>query len=152
MLNQICANIKNYFTFKDDIHVGDFSVTNGIIVPLFDIQTDYIRIVGSHKNDGVHIRGEEGFNLADEGTFHGAVWVMSPPADFLALVAEIEAWQAKYGGVTSENMSPFQSESFAGYSYSKGTGGVASASVSSVPTWQSTYASRLNPYRRIRVI
>ena len=150
MIGEICAELKNYFTYDADKHIGDFTISNSAISPSFDLPTDYIRIVGSRLNDGVHKKKNGSFQLVDE-SFHGGIWVMSPPADFLALVAEIEAWQAKYGGVSSENMSPFQSESFGGYSYSKSSGGSASGSGSSVPTWQSTYASRLNMYRRARL-
>ena len=89
--------------------------------------------------------------LRDE-SFHGAVWVMSPPADFLALVGEIETWQDKYGGVDSTAMSPFTSESFGGYSYSKASGGSTEGGASSVPTWQSTFASKLKLYRRINAL
>ena len=151
MLNAICAEIKNYFTWEGDKHFGDFTIENGVLTPSFDIPTDYIRIVGSHKNDGVHKRGENGFVLVDEGKFHGAVWVMSPPADFLALVAEIEAWQAKNGGLDSQAMSPFNSESFGGYSYSKSGGGTASGSASGAASWVAAYNGRLNIYRRIRL-
>lgn len=151
MLDTICAEIRNYFTYDKDKHIGDFAIIGGVITPSFDIATDYIRIVGSHKNDGVHKRGTEGFSLVDEPEFHGAIWVMSPPAAFLLLVAEIDAWQAKYGSVNSEAMSPFNSESFAGYSYTKGSRLSNSNSNGGYPTWQSIYASRLNPYRRIRV-
>lgn len=152
MLSEICAEIKNYFTWEQDKHIGDFSISGGQIAPSFDIPTDYIRIVGSHLNDGVHKRGENGFDLTDEGEFHGAVWVMSPPADFIALVGEIAAWQTKYSGVDSVVMSPFQSESFGGYSYSKASGGSGSgAGSSSVPNWESVFASRLKIYRRIRL-
>ena len=150
MIGEICAELKNYFTYDADKHIGDFTISNSAISPSFDLPTDYIRIVGSRLNDGVHKKKNGSFQLVDE-SFHGGIWVMSPPADFLALVAEIEAWQAKYGGVSSENMSPFQSESFGGYSYSKSSGGSASGGGSSVPTWQSTYASRLNMYRRARL-
>lgn len=150
MLNEICAEIRNYFTWEHDKHIGDFTISDGMISPSFDLPTDYIRIVGSRFNDGVHKRVNGDFSLVDE-SFHGGVWIMSPPADFLALVAEIQAWQAKNGGADSVAMSPFQSESFGGYSYSKSSGGSASSGGSSVPTWQSTYASRLNIYRRIRI-
>lgn len=151
MLNAICAEIKNYFTFEKDKHFGDWAVVDGAIAPLFDIPTDYIRIVGSHKNDGVHKRNEHGvFELVDEGEFHGAIWVMSPPADFLALAAEIEAWQAKNGGLDSSAMSPYNSESFGGYSYSKSSGN-ASSDGNSGASWRSAYSSRLSIYRRIRV-
>lgn len=155
MLGLVCAEIKNYFTWEGDKHFGDFSISDGVITPSFDIKTDYIRIVGSHKNDGVYkvsdILDTEHNPLVDEGKFHGAIWEMSVPKDFVDLVAEIQDWQDKYGGVNSTTMSPFQSESFGGYSYSKASGGSSSTSGrSSVPTWQSVYASRLNAFRKIR--
>lgn len=150
MLNEICAEIKNYFTYEGDMHIGDFTISDGALSPSFDFPTNYFRIVGSHKNDGVHLVSDH--DLIDEDKFHGAVWLMSPPKDFLDLVSEIEAWQEKYGGVDSTNMSPFQSESFGGYSYSKGSTGSSTSGSSSVPTWQSIYASKLKRFRRIRVI
>lgn len=150
MLGEICADIKNFFTYKDDIHVGDFVIESGTISPALDIPTDYIRIVGSRLNDGVHKRGENGFQLVDEA-FHGAIWIMSPPADFLALAAEIEAWQDKNGGIDSAAMSPFNSESFGGYSYSKSGGSAAGGSSSAGASWQSAFATRLKIYRRIHL-
>lgn len=151
MLTEICANIKNYFTWEKDKHIGDFAIVNGQITPSFDIPTDYIRIVGSHLNDGVHKRGDDGFALQDEAEFHGAVWVMSPPKSFLDLAAEISDWQAKNGGVESQAMSPYNSESFGGYSYSKSGGNASGGSSSGGASWQNAYATRLNAYRRIRV-
>ena len=150
MLTEVCAEIKNYFTYEGDKHFGDFAIVNGQITPSFDFPTDYIRIVGSHLNDGVHKLSDA--DLVDEAQFHGAIWIMSPPAAFLALVGEIETWQEMNGKADSVAMSPFQSESFGGYSYSKASGGTsASGGGSSVPTWASVYATRLNLYRRIRV-
>lgn len=153
MLTEICAEIRNYFTYERDKHFGDWAVVNGAITPLFDIPTDYIRIVGSHKNDGVHKRSQATglFALVDEGTFHGAIWVMSPPSEFIALVSEIETWQTKNGGVDSQAMSPFNSESFGGYSYSKSGGNSSGGSSSGGASWLAAYAPRLNIYRRIRV-
>ena len=151
MLSVVCAEIRNWFTYDSDKHIGDIKIIGGVITPSFDFKTDYIRIVGSHKNDGVYkvedITDPERNPLRDE-EFHGAVWEMSIPADFLSLCEEIAAWQEKFGGVDSTNMSPFQSESFGGYSYSKASGGNSSSS-SVVPTWKSVYASRLNIYRKI---
>lgn len=149
MLTEICAEIKNYFSYECDRHIGDFAIIDGHITPSFDIPTDYIRIVGSHLNDGVHKVSDN--DLVNEGKFHGAIWVMSPPKDFLALVDEIKSWQDANGKVDSAAMSPFMSESFGGYSYSKGYGGNEQGG-SSIPTWQSQYASRLRIYRRIRVL
>lgn len=141
MINEICADIRNYFTYDEDKHIGDFSIVNGVIVPSLDLKTDYIRIVGSRKNDGVHRLSD--FDLIDEGTFHGAVWDMSVPKDFLELVDEIEKWQDSFGKYDSPANSPYTSESFGGYSYSKN--GVGESS------WQNVYAQRLKMYRRIRL-
>lgn len=146
MLTEICAEIKNYFTYESDKHVGDWTITGGALAPSLAIPTNYIRIAGSHKNDGVHTLTNGNFGLVDEDEFHGSVWIMSPPADFLALVAEIEAWQTQYGAADSAAMSPFNSESFGGYSYSKSTG--ADSSGGNVG-WRSVYGARLNAYRRI---
>ena len=149
MLGEICAEIKNYFAYEEDRHIGDWTISNGVLAPSLDLPTDYIRIIGSRLNDGVHKVSDLSKSPLHDESFHGAVWVMSPPADFLALATEIKSWQDQYGGASSTNMSPYASESFAGYSYSKGSGGSSNGS-SSVPTWQSAYASRLNRYRRIR--
>ena len=127
------------------MYFGDFKVEDGVLMSLtvedMGIQTgQYYRIVGSVFNDGVYKHGSE--TLVDE-TFNGAVWLMAVPKDVIQLSLEIADWQSKYGGSESENMSPFQSESFNGYSYSKVSSG------SSVPTWQSVYADRLRRYRKI---
>lgn len=152
MLTEICAEIKNYFSYESDRHIGDFAIVDGQITPSIDFPTDYIRIIGSHRNDGVHERNAETgkFDLVDEDKFHGAIWIMSPPNHFLSLVAEIKEWQNMNGGASSQAMSPFQSESFGGYSYSKASGGSVESGGSSAPTWQSQYASRLSIYRKIR--
>lgn len=147
MLTEICGSIKNYFAKDEDKYIGEFSIVNGRIVPEIELPTDYFRIVGSRKNDGVHCLTDEGDTLIDEGKFKGAVWIMSPPKAFLDLAAEIEAWQAKNGGAEGEAMSPFNSESFGGYSYSKSGGGTGTGAVTG---WQAAYASRLNMWRKIR--
>ena len=82
--------------------------------------------------------------LTDE-TFDGVIWEMRPPKSFLDLVSEISDWQTKFGAATQ---GPYQSESFNGYSYSKGT--ATDASGKSVPvTWQTTFAPYLNQWRKL---
>lgn len=152
MIGEICNEIKNYFTYTNDKYIGDFTISEGQVSPIIDIPTDYIRIIGSRLNDGVHKVSDLVKKPLQDESWHGAIWVMSPPADFLALVEEIEAWQEKNGNVDSAAMSPFQSESFGGYSYSKGSGGDSQSGASSVPTWQGTFASRLKLYRRISAL
>ena len=147
MITEICAYLKNYFTYEQDKHYGTFHIENKQIVPSVDLLTDYFCIFGSRLNNGVHKVSDN--DLVNEGDFDGSIWIMSPPADFLALVTEINNWQTSNGSYDSVAMSPFNSESFGGYSYSKGNnssgaGGIPSASV----TWQDVYAKRLNVYRR----
>ena len=147
MIYEICLYLKNWFDLEQPKHFGKFTISNGAITEDLGIQENqYYRIVGSVFNDGVYQKGKE--TLTDE-TFKGAVWEMALPVDFLALVKDISDWQAKYGSLDSENMSPFQSESFGGYSYSKASGGNNEASGSSVPTWQSVFGARLRRYKKI---
>lgn len=144
-LEEVCLEIKNFFVQPQDLHTGLFSITDGKIVPFLPIHTQYFRIVGSRLNDGVH--RVDSPNLIDEPAFEGAIWAMCPPRAFLMLIEDIDKWQATNAEVIN---SPYTSESFGGYSYTKATGG--SADGSSSITWQSQFAKRLKPYRRIRLI
>ena len=148
MLTQICQYLRNWF--ERDKYIGSFQISGGALTdatgsapPLLDGQ--YFRIVGSVLNDGVH--QWPAYDLSDE-EFTGAVWSMAVPPAILDLDREIEAWQDKYGGVDSALLSPFASESFGGYSYSKATGGAASGG-GTVTSWEALYAARLAPWRKI---
>lgn len=144
MLTEICLYLKNWFNFNQSKYFGEITITDGQFDLMSDIQDgQYYRIVGSVFNDGVHLRGEE--KLEDE-TFDGAVWLMAVPEDVKKLAAKIEAWMEKYGDVSSEAMSPFQSESFGGYSYSKASGG---NSGSNIPSWQDVFGAQLRRYKKI---
>lgn len=101
----------------------------------------YFRIVGSVLNDGVYQYGD--CALRDE-TFEGAVWAMAVPSEFLRLEEEIKAWRTQYENAAN---SPFQSESFAGYSYTKSSANGNSGG--SVTGWQGVFASRLNKWRKL---
>lgn len=139
MLNEVCAEICNYFV--KDIHEGTFDIVGGTIVPLDFLQEgQYFRIVGSVLNDGVY--QYPATNLTDE-SFSGAVWAMALPPTFIALTEEIKA----YNESDVAKPSAYTSESFGGYSYSKATDS------NGVPlSWQKVFASRLNKYRRISVL
>lgn len=151
LLEEICQHLRNWFTTYDrgDVYSGSFSISGGIIEGAGTTSTPeisagmYYRIIGSYKNDGVYLAGTD--TPTDEA-FNGQVWIMHPPAAFIALVSEIKTWQEANGGATSDNMSPFASESFGGYSYSKGSGNSAGGTATS---WASQYAARLNAWRKI---
>lgn len=146
MLNELCQEIRNYFDkaqpkFIESITIQDGTITNADFLDAVK-PNQYFRIIGSIFNDGVYCY-KEGLVLEDE-TFDGAIWLMAIPKDFLALAKEIDDWIAKYGEALN---SPYQSESFGGYSYSKASGNNGGGAV----TWQDAFASKLNLYRRIRI-
>lgn len=141
VLTEICDYLNNYFWVKKI--EGSFTIEDGsITVPALK-EGQYFRILGSTFNDGVH--KYPATNLTDE-TFTGFIWAMAVPQAVIALAPEIEAWQAKYGTADSDALSPFNSESFSGYSYSKGGSGSTGGSIS----WQDAFAGRLNTYRKLR--
>ena len=134
MIDAICASLRNYFVVE--IVDGEYTVTDGGITLPFLAAGQFFRVVGSVFCDGVYRCGDK---LPADETFDGAIWAMAIPPALEAIAAEIEEWKAKNADVLA---SPYQSESFGGYSYSKGTG---SDSVS----WQGAFASRLNRWRKI---
>ena len=146
MLTELCAELKNYF-LRDreaDIHYGSYTISGGSIVLPFLLAGQYFRIVGSALNDGVYEYPAVG--LTDE-TFAGAVWAMAVPPTVIALADDIEAWNAKNADALA---SPYTSESFGGYSYTKASG--ASSSGGGAYSWKDQFASRLAKYRRLSVL
>ena len=149
MLSELCGYLRNWF--ERDKYIGDFTISNGVIngdKPINLLAGQYIRIVGSILNDGVYLYNPEGIEGLVDETFHGAVWSLAIPKEVVALDAEIDAWQTKYGGVDSASLSPFSSESFGGYSYSKSTSNTEE-SASGLGGWQSAFANRLSQWRKI---
>lgn len=151
MLTEICAELRNYFPVHShgfetgaDVTTGTFTISGGRLSPLDFIQENqYYRIIGSMFNDGVHKKpanSQADGELVDE-TFTGAIWAMAIPPQVIALAADIEKFN------TATTASPYVSESFGGYSYSKATG-ANGAGIS----WQTAFRDKLNTYRRIRVI
>ncbi len=138
MLTEICAEIRNYFEVPNGRHFGTFTISGGSIAPLDFLQEgQYFRIVGSVFNDGVY--QYPATSLTDE-VFEGAVWAMALPPALIALSAEIQAYNDSDAGKAS----PYTSESFGGYSYTKATD-----SNGAPISWQKAFASRLNKWRKL---
>lgn len=145
MLTELCKEINNWF--DKERYFGTFVVEDGVLTGNFSLQEgQYFRIVGSVFNDGVY--QYPATELVDE-TFDGAIWAMAVPSEVIALAQEIKEWADKYLGVDSAAMSPFNSESFGGYSYSKSGGSSSSGNVDLSGTWQGAFADRLNHWRKI---
>ena len=142
MLTELCQEIRNWFVHE--VHTGEFTIENGNINADFLQNGQYFRVIGSVFNDGVYMYPT--FCLHDE-TFDGAIWALAIPAPILRLDEEIEAWRKKYEDAESAAMSPFVSESFGGYSYSKG--GTGSTNNGNAISWQTAFAARLNKWRKL---
>jgi len=145
MLSSLCQELKNWFDRDQPRIYGAFEISGGKIVDddfTSQIQNNqYFRIIGSVFNDGVYQYTSE-LELTDE-IFTGSIWLMAVPKEVIDLSVEIDAWVETNRDVIN---SPYQSESFGGYSYSKATGGANGGNVS----WQSTFASQLNRWRKIK--
>ena len=141
-LTDLCQELHNWF--ERERYTGTFAITGGGLTADFLLSGQYFRIIGSIFNDGVHKYGDA--DLTDE-TFDGAVWALAIPAPVINLAQEIQAWRDKYENANSAAMSPFNSESFGGYSYSKsGAGGATSSGATG---WQGVFRSQLNRWRKI---
>ena len=138
MLTEICAELRNWFVVPNGVHIQTYTISGGSITPLDFLQEgQYFRIIGSVFNDGVH--QYPAADLTDE-VFHGAVWAMALPPSLIALSAEIEEYNKSDAGKAS----PYTSESFGGYSYTKAT------DANGAPiSWQKAFASRLNKWRKL---
>ena len=141
MLEQILKELRNWF--QREIVPGTYAIQDGGIALPFLRDGQYFRICGSAFNDGLHRYEPDMDGLTDEA-FDGTVWALAVPKAVVELAGEIEAWREKYGAVMD---SPYASESFGGYSYTKASGAGDSAGSGG---WQAAFRDRLDPYRRLR--
>lgn len=151
MLTDLCQELRNWFDRDLPKLFGAFSihdneiykVEDGVEKPLSSYglaDGQYFRIIKSVFNDGVHQYPVA--DLSDE-QFDGAVWFMAIPPAVLSLNSKIDEWQTKYGDTS---FSPYISESFGGYSYSKGSNSAGSGNAN---TWQNAFKSELNKWRKL---
>lgn len=138
MLEEILRHLHNWFVLPDGIHHGVFKIDgNKIDLPFLNVG-QYFRIIGSVFNDGLYRYGDPASDFMPE-EFDGTVWALAVPKSVVSLSGEIAEWIDKNG-----NASPFSSESFGGYSYSRATNANGDA-----VGWKDVFKSRLNPYRKI---
>lgn len=149
MLTEICQYLKNWFNRKPDgtsypMYEDTFTISGGEIMTDVLADGQFYRVMGSLFNDGVHRYGD---GILTDEVFDGTVWAMGIPPEIVQLDADVSEWMEKYGTITSPSMSPYQSESFGGYSYSKASG--ASLSGAEAGSWQAVFSERLAPWRKI---
>lgn len=134
-LTELCAELHNYFEVSK--HFGTFEISGGQISLDFLQNGQYFRIIGSTFNDGVYQYPAD--DLTDE-EFNGAIWAMAVPPAVVSLSAEIE----EFSSSDAAKPSPYVSESFGGYSYTKATG-----SNGAPISWQIAFADRLRKWRKL---
>lgn len=144
MLTELCQELNNWF--EREKRSGSFRIANGMLEADFLLPGQYFRVMGSLFNDGVHQYGNDFLNDED---FTGSVWSLAIPVAVIKLSEDIDAWRAKYEAPDSSAMSPYMSESFGGYSYSKGST-FSGTGTGGAPSWRTSFASRLNAWRKLR--
>ena len=156
MLTDLCQELKNWFDRDKPKFFGKFAIHDNDIfyveigdteVSLSNLglaENQYFRIIGSVFNDGVVKYDTATLETLTEETFNGAVWLMAIPPAVIVLNQRIEDWQTKYGDAS---LSPFTSESFGGYSYSKGSS--SSGNGGNANSWQAIFKNELNRWRKI---
>ena len=150
MLEAVLEYLKNWFerdpvTRMRRVYSGRLTASGGALsgVPEgFAVPGQRVRVRGSRLNDGLH--DWPCSDLADEA-FDGEVWALSVPKAVTDLADEVAAWCAEHGDAQN---SPYASESFGGYSYTKATASGSQAGAGG-STWQSVFAARLAPWRKL---
>lgn len=140
MLEELLRTLNNWFE-KDSL-VGDFKVSGGALILPDGFLKDgqYIRVIGSTFNDGLHCWPVS--DMVDE-EFAGEVMALAIPPAVISMSCEIEKWRTDNQKALD---APYASESFGGYSYSKEG---ASSSQNGSMGWRAHFRDQLNQWRRL---
>lgn len=144
MLGEVLRTLNNWFEVPGKRLTGRFAV-EGSALSLPDgwlLEGQYFLVSGSILNDGLHQWPSE---LKDE-EFFGEVKALAVPQAVIDLAARIEEWQTKYGKAAE---SPYQSESFGGYSYTKASGNGSQSGSQGCLTWCDAFRLELNRWRKL---
>lgn len=148
MLTDLCKELNNWFEVRDKDGrrsgriFGTFTIKDGTLKIEGAQDGQYVRICDSVFNDGVFAYPPSG--LKDE-TFEGSVWLLKIPDRIIELDRLLDEWTEKYADVLN---SPYQSESFGGYSYTKASSVSSGSGQTSGGIWQSPYAHELSHWRK----
>ena len=138
MLETVLNHLHNWFQIKGAARAGTFIIVSGTLPLDHVLDGQYYRIEGSVFNDGLHRRGDAEDKLADE-TFVGRIIPLAIPKAVIKLAEEIKEWDKN--NPASDKIS----ESFDGYSYTRGSGADGSASGG----WQAAFKARLKPWKKV---
>lgn len=143
MLNEMCGSLNNWFVRGQDgdIRSGKYTIKDGMVEAPFLLEGQYFRIVGSIFNDGIY--QYPAYDLIDE-VFEGEIWCMRVPQEVVELAKDIDDWNKQYA---AKVQSPFTSESFGGYSYTKASG--SNGGGANTLSWQDVFSARMKRWRKI---
>lgn len=130
MLEAILDHLHNWFPVRGSARSGTFEIASGPLEMDGLKVGQYYRIQGSVFNDGLHYSSD---SLVQE-TFTGTITLLAVPAALEDLAEEVKEW------IAANPATDKVSESFDGYSYSRGTGAAGG--------WQAAFAPRLQRWRR----
>ena len=119
-------SINNFFEDENGYNYGTWEIKDGLITLPFLLNNQY--------------KYDANLELVDE-TFNGTIVALKPPKAFIDLVTEITAYQYDFGS----KVTPYTSESFLNYSYTKATGTDGTGQI----TWMDAYRKRLNQWRKL---
>lgn len=146
ILEQVLYHIHNWFVYDETsgyVTIQDGSLPASVSIP----DGAWYRIKGSLFNDGLHMHPANDLN--DE-SFDGTVTTCAIPKALLNVVEDICGWLEMNDDARRKALSsPYQSESFDGYSYSIRSDLTSNSGSGGLTGWQAEFASRLNPFRKI---
>lgn len=132
-VSDVMRHVRNHFIRT--VTEGDWEQVSGVLTPSKDLQPGAWIAISPAKGApcGVFQLDEQG-GIADlaDCAWHGVVCLLDPPADFLRLCGDIACWASANpdAAVTGEKLGA--------YSVTR-----------KATSWESAFASALNPYRRM---
>lgn len=138
MLETVLNHLHNWFPVKGAARAGTFIIVSGAISLSNVREGQYYKIEGSVFNDGLHKYGDTSDKLMDE-TFTGRIVPLAVPREVVKLADKIKAYCEKNPETDKV------SESFGGYSYTRGTGADGAAAGG----WQTAFRRELNVWKKV---
>ena len=131
----VMRHINNFFEVG---HIkGFFAISGNALSPV--PETPWCYVSGSWMHDGLYRLAdgklEDVMDFLPDEEFDGLVWLLKPPAEFLALCELISAYD------DANPVGALQAEKFGGYSKTRFTNAPQS--------WQGAFEAHLAPYRRM---
>ena len=129
-------------SFPAHAMTGAWNLRDGCLTPCdLLLEGDWIAICCGARADGIHQVGPGG-QLDDGGlpdeALSGEIWLLNPPASFLALCGEIADWADR------NSLDAVESERFGAFTQRR-----ALSANGLPPDWPAMFRLRLTPYRRM---